>query len=156
MAIKNFQGAFELQDQVEERITVASYMNREVISFKLTQSILEVMDIMITKGISSGFVIDGNMAVLGVISEGDCIKKITASKYYNMPMEDLSIQNYMTKEVISVHPNDNLMDVANKFLTAKKRRFPVIENQKLVGMISQKNVLIAAMNWSGNHWENNH
>jgi CBS-domain-containing membrane protein len=48
------------------------------------------------------------------------------------------------------------MDVANKFLTEKKRRFPVIENHKLVGMISQKNVLVAAMNWTGNHWENNH
>jgi len=156
MAIKNFQGAFEPLHQEEERITVASYMNREVITFKPTQSILEVMDAMINKCISSGFVVDDHGAVLGVISEGDCIKQISASKYYNMPMEDLSVQNYMTRGVISVHPNDNLMDVANKFLTEKKRRFPVIENHKLVGMISQKNVLVAAMNWTGNHWENNH
>jgi CBS domain-containing protein len=46
----------------------------------------------------------------------------------------------------------NVLDAANKFLESKHRRFPIIENGKLVGQISQRDVLTAAMKLKGQTW----
>ena len=51
-------------------------------------------------------------------------KQITESKYYNLPLNEMSVGHYMTKNVICVSPNDSIFDVADKFLSSKKRNFP--------------------------------
>ncbi|MDC1323712.1 CBS domain-containing protein, partial [Polaribacter sp.] len=40
----------------------------------------------------------------------------------------------------------------SKFINSKRRRFPVVENGKLIGQISQKDVLKAALNIRENTW----
>ena len=47
----------------------------------------------------------------------------------------------------------NIFDAANKFLESKRRRFPIVENGKLVGQISQKDILKAALAMKGNSWK---
>jgi len=47
----------------------------------------------------------------------------------------------------------NIFDAANKFLESKRRRFPIVENGKLVGQISQKDILKAALNLKGHTWK---
>ena len=42
---------------------------------------------------------------------------------------------------------------ADKFLESKHRRFPILENGKLVGQISQKDVLKAALKLNGQTWK---
>jgi CBS domain-containing protein len=55
-----------------------------------------------------------------------------------------------------VSPNDSIFDVADKFLTTKKRNFPVIQDGKVIGLISQKNVLKAVLHWESANWQKNH
>jgi len=59
----------------------------------------------------------------------------------------------MVKNVETIDGNMNIFDAANKFLESKHRRFPIVENGKLVGQISQKDVLKAAMGMKGNNWK---
>jgi CBS domain-containing protein len=47
----------------------------------------------------------------------------------------------------------NVLDAASKFLESKRRRFPIVENGKLVGQISQKDILKVAMNLKGHDWK---
>lgn len=91
--------------------------------------------------------------LIGIISEGDCIKQISESRYYNMPIQDKSIKNFITLNVETIDGNMNIFDAANKFLESKRRRFPIVENGKLVGQISQKDVLKAAMALKGQNWK---
>jgi CBS domain-containing protein len=58
----------------------------------------------------------------------------------------------MAKNVETIDGNMNVFDAANKFLESKIRRFPIVENGKLVGQISQKDILIAALDLKGQSW----
>lgn len=155
MGIKSFQGARRQQANAEDNtsLTVSDYMTRDLITFTPDQSIEVVMQSLIKHRISGGPVVNRNNELIGIISEGDCIKQISESRYYNMPMQDQTIEKHMAINVETIDGNMNIFDAATKFLEAKRRRFPIVENGKLVGQISQKDVLKAAMTLKGQTWK---
>ncbi|MEL0455651.1 CBS domain-containing protein [Flavobacteriaceae bacterium SZ-1-7] len=154
MGIKSFQGARRQQSNTDDSpsLTVSDYMTTDLITFRPDQTIESVMQAIIKHRISGGPVVNDKHELVGVISEGDCIKQISESRYYNMPMQDQTIEKHMAKNVETIDGNMNIFDAANKFLNAKRRRFPIVENGKLVGQISQKDVLKAAMQLKGHNW----
>lgn len=154
MGIKSFIGRRAKQEKGQPtHIKVSDYMSKNLITFKPEQSVLEVMNTLIKHKISGGPVINEKNELLGIISEGDCMKQISDSRYYNMPMEDMIVENHMAQEVETIDGNMNVFDAANKFVNSKRRRFPIIEHGKLVGQISQKDVLKAALKLNGQTWK---
>ncbi|GGG35256.1 CBS domain-containing protein [Bizionia arctica] len=155
MGIKSFQGARKQQPNSSEEFPfkVSDVMCKDLITFKPDQSIEQVIDILIKNKISGGPVVNENYELVGVISEGDCLKQISESRYYNMPMENDNVEKRMIKDVETIDGNMNVLDAANKFLESKRRRFPIVENGKLVGQISQKDILKVAMNLKGHDWK---
>ena len=153
MGIKSFQGKRITEENLSENIKVEDFMTRDMFVFKKGQPILEVMESLIKNRISGGPVLNHKNELIGIISEGDCIKQISESRYYNQPMENMKVEDYMATSVETVAPDMHLFDVANKFLSLRKRRFPVCEQGKLVGLISQKNVLKAALELQGYNWK---
>lgn len=155
MGIKSFQGSRRDQKKASDTsssIKVKDYMTKNLITFKPEQPVIDVIEVLIKNRISGGPVVNDKNELVGIISEGDCIKQISESRYYNMPMEKTSIEKYMATEVDTIDGNMNVFDAASKFLQSKHRRFPIIENGKLVGQISQKDVLKAAMELKGQNW----
>ncbi|MBB3123388.1 MULTISPECIES: CBS domain-containing protein [Mesoflavibacter] len=154
MGIKSFEGSRKGQQQVDDTsLQVKDYMTKDLITFKPTQSVEEVVEILIKHKISGGPVVNENNELIGIISEGDCIKQISESRYYNSPTQDSHVENHMVKNVETIDGNLNIFDAANKFLSAKRRRFPIIEDGKLIGQISQKDILKAAMQLKGHNWK---
>jgi CBS domain-containing protein len=155
MGIKSFQGARRQQSAATDQpsLTVSDYMTTDLITFTPDQTIESVMQSLIKNRISGGPVVNEKNELIGIISEGDCIKQISESRYYNMPMQDQTIEKHMAGNVETIDGNMNIFDAANKFLEAKRRRFPIVENGKLVGQISQKDVLKAAMQLKGQNWK---
>ncbi len=152
MGIKSFQGARKQRSSEEVAIKVSDYMTRKLITFRPEQSIEEVIDSLIKNKISGAPVVNSNNELVGIISEGDCIKFISESRYYNMPMENNQIEHRMVKNVETIDGNMNIFDAANKFLSEKRRRFPIVENGKLVGQISQKDILKATVKLKSQNW----
>nr|WP_321232813.1 CBS domain-containing protein [uncultured Psychroserpens sp.] len=154
MGIKSFQGARKQQNTATvAAIKVSDFMTRDLITFKPEQTVEEVIQTLIKNKISGGPVVNSNNELIGIISEGDCLKQISESRYYNMPMEQHTVENRMAKNVETIDGNMNVFDAANKFLESKIRRFPIVENGKLVGQISQKDILIAALELKGQNWK---
>ena len=136
-----------------ENIKVSDYMTTNLITFRPNQSVLEVMNTLIRKRISGGPVVNDKNELVGIISEGDCMKQISNSRYYNQPLQDFKVEQHMNTSVDTIDGNMNVFDAADKFLTSKHRRFPIVENGKLVGQISQKDVLKAALQLKGQNWK---
>ncbi|MCH2033973.1 MAG: CBS domain-containing protein [Tenacibaculum sp.] len=154
MGIKSFQGKRTATlTKPSQPILVSDYMTKNLITFKEEQSIEEVIEMLIKNKISGGPVVNSQNELIGIISEGDCMKQISESRYYNLPMDqNNTVQKAMVKEVETIDGNMNIFDAANKFLESKRRRFPIVENGKLVGQISQKDILKAALQMKGNSW----
>ena len=102
--------------------------------------------------ISGGPVVDEHGALVGIISEADCMKQISESRYFNMPILDKSVANYMTKNVETISHDMNIFDAASRFHKNNRRRLPVLENGRLVGQISRKDIVVAALKLSSQNW----
>ena len=152
MAIKNFKAPTnKIEKDNSDKILVSKYMTTKLITFKPDQSVLEVMELLIKNKISGGPVVNEKNELLGIISEGDCIKHISDSMYYNMPMDSTNtVEKNMVSEVETISKNMNIFDAATKFISSKIRRFPIVENGKLIGQISQKDILKAALKMKEN------
>ena len=155
MGIINFQGKRATsQQKTTELILVSDYMTTNLITFKANQSIEDVIESLIEHKISGGPVVNDKNELIGIISEGDCMKQISESRYYNMPMNNEHIvEKAMATNVETIDGNMNIFDAANEFLESKRRRFPIVKDGKLVGQISQKDVLKAAVTLKGNTWK---
>ena len=98
MAIKSFQGARAKDSSKKEYVApilVEDYMTKKLITFSPEQSILEVMEAFAKHHISGGPVMDKNGFLVGIISEADCMKQISESRYFNQPILDKSVERYM-------------------------------------------------------------
>ena len=154
MGIKSFQGARKQQNAADQtQLRVSDYMTKNLIIFRPEQSVDEVIEALILNKISGGPVVNANDELVGIISEGDCLKQISESRYYNMPMAQDNVEKRMVKNVDTLDGNMNIFDAANMFLESKHRRFPILENGKLVGQISQKDILKAALQLKGHTWK---
>ena len=155
MGIKSFQGARRQQQNVIEvnAFRVSDFMSRDLITFQPEQTVEEVIQSLIKHKISGGPVVNANNELVGIISEGDCLKNISESRYHNLPMEQHTVATRMAKNVETIDGNMNVFDAANKFLESKRRRFPIVENGKLIGQISQKDILKAALELKGQTWK---
>lgn len=153
MAIKSFQGARATVKKVKPaHILVQDIMTKNMVCFTVKQTIHDVMKAFIKHRISGGPVVDENMRLIGIISEGDCMKEISDSRYFNMPILDKTVGHFMTNQVETLPATMSLFDAASKFHSSGRRRFPVLDNGNLVGQVSRKDIVIAAAQLRGATW----
>jgi len=154
MGIKSFQGVRKVfKKEFEAPILVADYMTTKLITFSPDDSILDVMEKFAKHRISGGPVLDKNGFLVGIISEADCMKQISESKYFNQPILDKSVEKFMTKMVETIPHDISIFDAAGIFAQHNRRRLPVMRNDILVGQISRKDIVIAALKLSGQNWK---
>ncbi len=156
MGIKSFQGARAksvAKKGNDAPILVADYMTKKLITFHPEQSILEVMEAFASHNISGGPVLDDQGFLVGIISEADCMKQISESRYFNQPILDKSVSRFMTTEVQTIPHDMSIFDAADTFAKFNRRRLPVMKDGILVGQISRKDIVIAALKLSGHSWK---
>lgn len=153
MGIKSFQGNRAEPEKLESApILVRDYMTENLITFRRDQYVVEVMEVLIKNKISGAPVVNERNELEGIISDGDCMKQISESRYYNMPLGDMKIEQYMNTNVTTIDKNMNIFDCASLFYKHDCRRFPIIEDGKLIGQISRKDILCAALKIRGQNW----
>ena len=152
--VKSFQGVRQVKPPKAEvqSISVEDYMTRRLITFHPDDTMDKVIKTLLDKKIAGGPVVDENNQLVGVISEGDCLKEVVKGKYNNTPSLSGKVSERMSTEVKTVAPEMNIFEAAQMFLTMKLRRFPVLKDGKLVGQISQKDVMRAVQKLKNATW----
>ena len=120
---------------------VKDYMTRTLITFKPEMDVLEAAHTLVTQRIAGAPVVDDAGNLIGMLSEFDCLKVALDAGYHDRwggPVKD-----YMTTETRTVSAHMNIIDLAQEFERHGFRRFPVLEDNRLVGQISRRDALRA-------------
>jgi len=116
-------------------------MSTSPITVTSDTELMHVINMFVEKDISGLPVVDDNGRLVGFVTERDCIRGALQLGYFDEVGD--SIKNYMIKEMEVAHPDDSLMDVGELFANSPFRRCPVVEDDKLVGLISRRDILRA-------------
>lgn len=123
---------------------VSDYMARELITLTPEMEINHAMNILLDNRLSGAPVIDLAGSLVGVLSKKDCLKAALEASYYRDWGE--TVANYMATDVQTIPAGTDVLAAATLFLKSVFRRFPVMENGRLVGQISRADILQAMRN----------
>jgi CBS domain-containing protein len=126
--------------------TVGEMMDTETYAVSKDLPIKDAIDVLVDKGVTGIPVLGANGQVLGVLSEEHCLKLVAEGDAdYDVPKG--TVGEYFDTNVPQVSPDMDIYYIAGMFLRERHhRRFPVIEDSKLVGVITRKDVLRALKN----------
>ena len=122
-------------------ISVRQYMTPNPVVFRPNMDVYEAIRKLLEQRTTGAPVVDEHGKIIGAFSELDCLRIVVTSAYY----EDMGgkVSEYMTPEVTTVDVDASIVEVADMFAKSQLRHFPVLEEGKLVGVISRVDVLKA-------------
>jgi len=122
-------------------VSLRDYMVKHPVTLRPDAKVYEAMQIISDNKISGLCVVEDDRLV-GVLSELDCLRAVLSATY-NEDQFGL-VSDFMTTENLIVsHPGEDIVDVAQDMLKQKKRRRPVVEEGRLVGQITIRQLLKA-------------
>lgn len=139
-------------------------MSQKVIAVKRDDTVDTVIKLLMEHNISGLPVIDDENHVVGIISEGDLIyrsKKLHIPSYFTIldshiflentknfeeqlkKMVGYKVEDVMTEKVISAKAGDSVEEIATLMANKQVNRVPILEDGKLVGIVSRRDIIRA-------------
>lgn len=142
-------------------MNASQIMVRDVIAVAPTATVKDIAALLVEKHISAVPVVDDNGRLLGIVSEGDLMRRseIGTERHRSWwlrlftPTETLGhefvkahgreARDIMTSPVLTVAPDTSLSDIATVLEKNRIKRVPVVEGGRLVGIVSRANLVQA-------------
>ena len=142
-------------------------MTVDVISVKPTDTVEDVIKILLDKKISGVPVVDGNNEVVGIVSEGDLIirqQKLHVPSYIQILggviyLDDpdefkeelrktvaIKVEDIMTKDPLTVEEDTPVEEIATIMFDAGVNRLPVVNDGTLAGIVSRADIIRSMAN----------
>ncbi len=120
---------------------VDDYMTRTLTQFLPEENIHAAAKTLLDQRISGAPVVDKSGQLVGVLSKKDCLQVVYNASYH----KDWGgrVDEYMSREVRTIDSGTDIVAVADLFVESNYRRFPVMENGRMIGQISRQDILRA-------------
>ncbi len=119
-----------------EKLTVKDIMTRRVITIDKDKSILDAAKKMTRARVGTIIIMDGKKPI-GIITTTDIIKKVVAK---NLRPSEVKVIDIMSSPLKTAKPNDLIVDIVERIKEEKITKFPVVERNKLVGIITTTDI----------------
>ncbi len=116
-------------------VLVKDIMTKDPESVQASDLVTKARSIMREQGYRSFPIIEDGR-IEGIVTRGD-VMRVTSSK------TNLLVDGIMTKNLITTTPDEDIFSCTREMIKAGIRQFPVVENEKLVGIISSSDILTA-------------
>jgi CBS domain-containing protein len=139
----------------------ADIMTTNVVSVTPDQMVQDVAEILLTRRISGMPVVTAAGKLVGIISEGDLMRRAESGTGHNrswwlrlfMGREGLAaeyikeharkVEDVMTRDVLTATPDTPIGDIAELLERNGIKRVPIVKDNKVVGIVSRANLLQA-------------
>jgi len=126
---------------MNQRPRIRDYMATEVVTVSPDMEILRAMELLLERRFSGAPVVDEGGRLVGVLSKKDCLRAALNGSYHQE--WGGVVADYMSTTVETLDANLDLVSAAERFLASHYRRFPVMEDGRMVGQISRADLLNA-------------
>jgi len=115
---------------------VKDIMNKSLISADSSTTVFQVANLMEKGGIGAIIVKKDNIPA-GIITDRDFAIKITTQK---LPL-DTAIDKVASYPLATINLNESILDAANMMSSKKIRKLAVVENEKVIGIITSTDLV---------------
>ena len=136
---------------------VAEVMNRRILKVSPETPLRRILQLLLRSHLNDLVVVDEGDALLGIVTYGDLSRRLLPSEqelveheeYLTNPelMEDrvteildVTVDEVMTKRVMTISPESNAIKAGAIMLANHVKQLPVVEKQKVVGIISHTDI----------------
>lgn len=116
-------------------------MTTRLVTLSPDDNIYTGVHALLSHKISGAPVVDKDGKFLGVFNEKSCMTVIIGDQYHGIANH--MVNNLMFTNVKTISPETALVDIAQIFRNEPLRRLPVLDGEKLVGLVSRRDVLHA-------------
>ena len=132
---------------VKRAAKARDYMTRHLITLTPDMEVMHAVGIFVERQISGAPVLDATGNLVGMLSEKDCMRVALSAGYYGE--WGGRVAEYMHAPVATIDADMPIVEVAQLFAEREYRRYPVLEDARLVGQISRSDVLRALQQLAG-------
>jgi len=122
--------------------TVREFMDTYVDTLSPETDIMEAVNFLLQKRVTGAPVTNSKGELLGILTERDCLKLLRLGDVDQVARTG-KVKDFMTSEVQTIPPDMDIYYAAGLFLNVPFRRFPVVENGRVVGAITRFDILRA-------------
>lgn len=150
------KGKIESQNENSIQNPLLKIMKSDVYTISENATILDALKCMTEKKISGIPVVSENNNLVGFISDGDILRYLSADEplfvnsesiekiSFNEKLSELinqKVSQIASKKVFTVNSTDDLSEVCYKFAENHLKKAPVMQDNKMIGMINASNIL---------------
>ena len=122
-----------------KEMRVRDFMLTKPVVFTPEMDLLDAVRILVDRRVSGAPVVDERGNLVGILTERDFLRATVVAGYHGEGGG--RVGDYMSSPVQAVNAEDSLLDVAARFVEAKHRSFPVMEDNRVVGLVTRRDVL---------------
>jgi CBS domain-containing protein len=116
-------------------MTVRDAMTSKVTVVRDTDSALAGLKVLVREGVGGAPVVSKDARLVGMVTEFDLLLAI------DFVGETVPISRVMHNDVISIDPEASLEEARHMMLHHHHRRLPVVEGEKVIGVLSRRDLL---------------
>ncbi|MGB3049825.1 MAG: CBS domain-containing protein [Polyangiales bacterium] len=126
-----------------KEMRVRDIMVTKPVVFTSDTDLLDAVSILVDRRITGAPVVDARGNLIGLLTERDFLRAALVAGYHGE--RGGCVGDYMSRDVEAVNADDSLLDVATRFVETKRRRYPVIKDNRVVGVVVRRDVLRAVI-----------
>src|SRR3989344_2673145 len=120
-------------------VSVKNVMRAKVVTADPNTSLYKISKILSNNQIGSVVIIDKKKPV-GIVTERDVVLAVASKKN----LEKIKVKDLKKKALVYLQPSEDLLEAARKMTKNGFKRLPVVDKGKLVGILTEKEVLLTA------------
>lgn len=120
-------------------IAARDCMSTDLVTLLPTDDVLDAVQLLLRHRVSGAPVVDAHGRYLGIFTEKCSMHVLLDAAYEQLPVCD--VRSFMDAEAQTIGPDTQLLSIAQVFLLTPYRRLPVLEEGKLIGMVTRRDVM---------------